>query len=133
MPLVPPAERAVLLDTHAVLWLLAGDRRLSPRARSALSVSEQPLTVSVVSLWEVATKRSLGKLDAPADLSRRIAGLGVVELLPISPPHAEAVGALPWHHRDPFDRMLVAQAQVEGLSIVSADPALAQYGVDVIW
>jgi PIN domain nuclease of toxin-antitoxin system len=128
-----PAERAVLLDTHAVLWLLAGDKRLSPRARAMFAASEQPLIVSAVSLWEVATKRSLGKLAAPADLSRRLAGLGVVELLPISPLHAEAIGELPWHHRDPFDRMLVAQAQVEGLSIVSADRALAQYGVEVIW
>ena len=127
------AEWVVLLDTHAVLWLLAGDERLSSRARAAFDASEQPLVVSAVSLWEVAVKRSLGKLDAPADLSRRLAALGVVELLPISPLHAEAIGELPWHHRDPFDRMLVAQAQVEGLSIVSADPALAQYGVEVIW
>jgi len=123
----------VLLDTHAALWLLAGDKRLSPRARAACVASDQPLIVSAVSLWEVASKRSLGKLDAPADLSRRLAKLGLFELLPISPLHAEAIGELPWHHRDPFDRMLVAQAQVEGLSIVSADPALAQYGVEVVW
>lgn len=124
---------AVLLDTHAALWLVASSKRLSPRVRALVTGSEQQLVVSAVSLWEVATKRSLGKLDAPVDLSRRLAGLGAIELLPISPLHAEAVGELPWHHRDPFDRMLVAQAQVEGVSIVSADPALAQYGVDVIW
>jgi PIN domain nuclease of toxin-antitoxin system len=123
----------VLLDTHAVLWLLAGDDRLSSRARAALAATDQAVIVSAVSLWEVATKRSLGKLDAPADLSRRLAAIGQIELLPISPLHAEAIGDLPWHHRDPFDRMLVAQAQVEGLSIVSANPALPQYGVDVIW
>jgi len=129
-----PAERAgALLDTHAVLWLVASSKRLSPRARALAAAPEQPLIVSAVSLWEIAAKRSLGRLDAPVDLSRRLAGLGVVELLPISPLHAEAIGELPWHHRDPFDRMLVAQAQVEGLPIVSADPALAQYGVDVIW
>lgn len=132
--MLPPAERAgALLDTHAVLWLVASSKRLSPRARALVAAPEQPLIVSVVSLWEVAVKRSLGKLDAPADLSRRLAGLGVVELLPISALHAEAIGELPWHHRDPFDRMLVAQAQVEGLSIVSSDPALAQYGVEVVW
>lgn len=128
------AERAgALLDTHAMLWLLLGDKRLSQTARRTIADAAQPLIVSAISLWEVATKRSLGKLSAPADLSRQLARLGAIELLPISPLHAEAVGELPWHHRDPFDRMLVAQAQAEGLSIVSADPALAQYGVDVIW
>ena len=86
-----------------------------------------------MSLWEIAIKRSRGKLSAPADLSRRLAALRQVELLPISPLHAEAVGELPWHHRDPFDRLLVAQALAEKLAIVSSDPALAQYGVDVIW
>ena len=129
-----PAERVgTLLDTHAVLWLLAGDERLSRRARAAIDASQRPLTVSAVSLWEVAIKRSLGKLSAPADLSRRLTALGQIELLPISPLHAEAVGELPWHHRDPFDRMLVAQARMEKLAIVSSDPAFAQYGVDVIW
>jgi PIN domain nuclease of toxin-antitoxin system len=116
-----------------VLWLLAGDERLSPPARAAIGASRRPLTVSAVSLWEVAIKRSLGKLRAPADLSRQLAALGQVELLPVSPLHAEAVGELPWHHRDPFDRMLVAQARMEKLAIVSSDAAFAQYGVDVIW
>lgn len=129
-----PAEApGVLLDTHAALWLLAGDERLSPRARRATLRSSGRLVVSAVSLWEAAIKRSLGKLDAPADLARRLAALRQVELLPISPLHAEAVAELPWHHRDPFDRMLVAQAHMERLAIVSSDPALAQYGVDVIW
>jgi PIN domain nuclease of toxin-antitoxin system len=129
-----PAERAgALLDTHAALWLIASSRRLSPRARRVILESPHPLTVSAVSLWEVAMKRSLGKLRAPADLSRRLAALGRIELLPVSPLHAEAVGELPWHHRDPFDRMLVAQARVERLSIISSDAALARYGVDVIW
>lgn len=122
----------VLLDTHAMLWLLAGDERLSPHAREATTASSR-LVVSTTSLWEVAIKRSIGKLRSPADLSRRLAALQQVELLPISPLHAEAVGELPMHHRDPFDRLLVAQALAEKLSIVSSDPALAQYGVDVIW
>ncbi len=129
-----PAEAAgVLLDTHATLWLLAGDKRLSPRARRMTLQSSGRLAVSAVSLWEAAIKRSLGKLNAPADLARRLAALRQVELLPISPLHAEAVGELPWHHRDPFDRMLVAQALVERLAIVSSDPALAEYGVEVVW
>lgn len=129
-----PAEAAgVLLDTHATLWLLAGDKRLSPRARRMTLQSSGRLVVSAVSLWEAAIKRSLGKLNAPADLARRLAALRQVELLPISPLHAEAVGELPWHHRDPFDRMLVAQALVERLMIVSSDPTLAEYGVEVVW
>jgi PIN domain nuclease of toxin-antitoxin system len=129
-----PAEPAgVLIDTNAVLWTIARSKRLSPRARAMIADAAHPLVVSAVSLWEVAIKRSSGKLRVPADLSRRLAALRQVELLPISPLHAEAVGALPWHHRDPFDRMLVAQAAVERLPIVSSDPALAQYGVEVIW
>lgn len=129
-----PAERAgALLDTHTMLWLLLDDQRLSPRARVAIASGERPVVVSAASLWEVAIKRSLGKLRAPADLSRRLAAFGQLELLPVSPLHAEAVGELPLHHRDPFDRMLVAQARAEGLSLVSADPVLAQYGVEIIW
>lgn len=127
------AERAgLLLDTQAMVWLLAGDKRLSPRARVAVTAPGR-LVVSATSLWEVAIKRSIGKLRVPADFSRRLAALRQVELLPISPLHAEAVGELPWHHRDPFDRLLVAQALAETLTIVSSDPALALYGVEVIW
>jgi len=129
-----PAERAgTLLDTHATLWLVANSKRLSSAARAVIDEPKGTLLVSAVTFWEVAIKRSLGKLRAPADLSRRLAALGAIELLPISPLHAEAVGALPWHHRDPFDRLLVAQALAEGLSILSADAVLTQYGVDVIW
>ncbi|HEU4703970.1 MAG TPA: type II toxin-antitoxin system VapC family toxin [Conexibacter sp.] len=128
-----PADRAgLLLDTHAMIWLLAGDERLSTRARAATLAADR-LVVSTVSLWEAAIKRSLGKLRAPSDLSRRLTALHQIELLPIFPPHAEAVGELPWHHRDPFDRLLVAQARAEGLAIASSDPALAQYGVEIVW
>ncbi len=129
-----PADRAgVLLDTNAMIWLLAGDERMSQRARATIADMGRPLIVSAVSLWEVAIKRSSGKLRVPPDLPRRLAALRQVELLPISPLHAEAVGELPLHHRDPFDRMLVAQALAERLAIVSSDPALAQYGVEVVW
>lgn len=129
-----PAETSgALLDTHAMLWLLADADRLTPAAREAIRDTRRRLVVSAASLWEVAIKRSLGKLRAPADLSRRLAALGPIELLPISSLHAEAVGELPWHHRDPFDRLLVAQAGVEQLGIVSSDAALAQYGVEVVW
>ncbi len=123
----------MLIDTNAMLWTIARSRRLSRRARATIADARRPLVVSAVSLWEVAIKRSGGKLRAPADLSRRLAALRQFELLPISPLHAEAVGELPWHHRDPFDRLLVAQALAERLTIVSSDPQLAQYGVKVVW
>ena len=130
---MPAEPAAALLDTHAALWMIAESRRLSRRALKLIVESDARLLVSAASLWEVAIKRSLGKLSAPADLARRLAALQQVELLPISPLHAEAVGELPWHHRDPFDRLLVAQALAERLTIVSSDPQLAQYGVKVVW
>lgn len=128
-----PADRAgLLLDTNAALWTIARSKRLSTRARATIADADR-LIVSAVSLWEIAIKRSSGRLSAPADLSRRLAALRQVELLPVSPLHAEAVGELPWHHRDPFDRLLVAQARAERLALVSSDPTLAQYGVEVVW
>lgn len=129
-----PAERTgLMLDTTAMLWLLAGDERLSPRARSAISDARHSLVVSAVSLWEVAIKRSSGKLNAPADLSRRLAATCLVELLPVSPLHAEALGRLSLRHDDIFVRMLTTQALVERLPVLSTNPAFAQYGVEVIW
>jgi PIN domain nuclease of toxin-antitoxin system len=128
------AERAgLLLDTNAMLWLLAGDERLSSRARATLRDAGRSLVVSAVSLWEVAIKRSSGKLRAPADLSRRLAALRQVELLPISPLHAEALGRLPPRSDDIFVRMLATQALVERLRLISANRAFTEYGVDVIW
>jgi PIN domain nuclease of toxin-antitoxin system len=113
--------------------MLARDPRLSKAARAVIADRSRQLVVSAVSLWEIAIKRSLGKLTAPIDLGRRLAATGQVDLLPISPRHAEAVGELPWHHRDPFDRLLVAQAVLEGMTLVSCDAELARYGVTVVW
>jgi PIN domain nuclease of toxin-antitoxin system len=130
---VPTDENPALLDTQAVLWMLARDARLSEAARAVIANRLRQIAVSAVSLWEIAIKRSLGKLTAPIDLGRRLAATGQVDLLPVSPRHAEAVGDLPWHHRDPFDRLLVAQALIEGMAIVSSDAELARYGVTVVW
>jgi PIN domain nuclease of toxin-antitoxin system len=130
---VPVDAPPVLLDTQVVLWLLAGGDQLSPRARRLIDDERRELVVSAVSLWEVAIKRSLGKLRAPRDLARRLLATGQVRLLPIAPAHAEAVADLPWHHRDPFDRLLVVQAQLERLLLVSADAELRRYGLDVTW
>lgn len=88
--------------------------------------------VSAVVIWEVAIKRRLGKLKAPADLLERLEQAGV-DLLPINAHHADRVGTLPLHHRDPFDRLLIAQAEIEGLSLVTADGDLSRYGIQVVW
>lgn len=112
---------------------MAGEQeRLGKDAIVAISAPDAQVLISAVVVWEVAIKRRLGKLDAPADLLERLERAGV-DLLPITARHADRVGSLPMHHRDPFDRLLVAQAEVDGLKIVSADGGLAVYGVDVLW
>ena len=121
----------MLLDTHALLWYVLGDRKRIARPLQA-RIESGPSIASVASLWEVAIKSALGKLEAPDDLPARIEQLGF-ELLPITADHAWAVQGLPHHHRDPFDRLLIAQAQVERLPILTADPAFTGYGIEVIW
>jgi len=112
---------------------MAGEReRLGDSAVTAIEVADAKILVSAVVVWEVAIKRRLGKLEAPGDLLERLESAGV-DLLPITARHADRVGTLPMHHRDPFDRLLVAQADVDGLTIVSADSKLGDYGVKVIW
>lgn len=106
--------------------------RISKKGHAALGSAEFEPVVSAVTFWEVAIKRALGKLDAPADLLHQIEGAGV-DLLPVMPRHADRVASLPLHHRDPFDRILVAQAMSEGLPLVSDDEALRRYEVEVIW
>lgn len=112
---------------------MAGERdRLGKKAAEAIGAPDARILISAVVVWEVAIKRRLGKLDAPADLLERLERAGV-DLLPITARHADRVGTLPMHHRDPFDRLLVAQADVDGLTLVTADAELSDYGVDVIW
>lgn len=121
-----------LVDTHVVLWWLTDDPALSSRARDALADPANEPLLSAASVWEIAIKRSLGKLTAPDDLPERIAGEGFT-LLPISAAHAWHVRDLPAHHRDPFDRLLVAQALVERLALVTADARFSEYDVEVRW
>jgi len=112
---------------------MAGEReRLGKKAIAAIAAPDARVLISAMVIWEVAIKRRLGKLDAPADLLEQLERAGV-DLLPITARHADRVGSLPMHHRDPFDRLLVAQAEVEGLVVVSADSELADYGVDLLW
>lgn len=125
----------VLADTHALLWYLAGDRRLTARARRLLAAPRTDWCVSAASVWEMAIKAGAGRLVLPAPVDRFIqekveAGLRV---LPVEWTHAAAVERLPRHHLDPFDRLLIAQALAEDRSVLSADPVFSKYGVKVIW
>ena len=122
----------LLVDTHALLWWLADDAALSPTAREVLADPAKELLVSAATLWEIAIKRSLGKLTAPDDLPDRIVDEGF-SWLAINPVHAWQVRDLPGHHGDPFDRLLAAQALTERLPIVTADARFSDYGVEVRW
>ncbi|MGD8957997.1 MAG: type II toxin-antitoxin system VapC family toxin [Chromatiaceae bacterium] len=121
----------LLLDTHSLLWALGEPALLSQKAREALNARENIVYVSVVSLWECAIKASLGKLRLPGDFFEALAPAGF-EWLPIALPHLNAYVELPMHHRDPFDRMLVAQALHEQLALVTRDQAIRRYAVPVI-
>jgi len=122
---------ALLLDTHALLWWLAEPSRLSGKTRSLIADRSKRVLVSAASAWEIAIKRTLGRLDCPANLEAILEDQGF-EALPITVAHALEVATLPLHHADPFDRILVAQARLEGLAIVTADARLAAYGVAVV-
>lgn len=118
----------LLLDTHVLLWSLDDSPLLSRRLREVLEDPENDVFVSAASGWEIAIKRALGKLHAPHDLEAGIRKQGFT-LLVIKFQHAEQAGALPPDHGDPFDRMLIAQAQIEGLVLVTRDARIPLYGI----
>ena len=125
----------LILDTHAFLWFINDSPQLSPPAAELLE-SGNELLLSTASLWEVAIKLSIGKLALPAPYEAFIAEqlkLNVIEVLPITVPHLAVVATLPLHHRDPFDRLLAAQALVEQVPLVSKDPSFDQYGLKRLW
>jgi len=126
----------LLLDTHTLLWCFNAAPSLSARARRLIEDGSNEILVSAASAWEIATKVRLGKLptgeELIADFDRYLAQLGC-DALPISLNHAVRAGSLPGEHRDPFDRMLIAQAQTEGLPIISNDRIFDHYGVRRIW
>jgi PIN domain nuclease of toxin-antitoxin system len=125
-----------LLDTNAFIWSESDDPRLSRVARSFLEDESNDLLLSAVSVWEIAIKFARGRLplpEEPAAYVNRRTHLLRAEPLPIEFPHALEAGSLPRHHNDPFDRLLIAQALVERLPVLTSDPHFAQYGVDVIW
>lgn len=126
----------LLLDTHALLWLVSEPERVPARAREACADAGTRRWVSVASVWELSIKVGLGKLSLPLALPEFIASRmdrTVAALMPISLAHTLAVADMPRHHGDPFDRMLVAQARAEGLTLVSGDPAMRAYDVPVLW
>lgn len=122
----------LLVDAHVLLWALFEPDRLPPNTRGLLTDHESTPTVSAVAIWEISIKRTLGKLKAPGDLVHTLDRMSIATM-PVRPVHAELAGILPLHHRDPFDRMLIAQSKIEGLPIVTADKTFDAYDVETIW
>ena len=122
-----------LLDTHALLWAVATPTELPPRVRELLEDGSRDVLVSAASTWEIAIKQALGKLEL--DLHALLSAVKALAFseLPIRFEHSVRAGSLPPHHRDPFDRMLVAQALEEGLTIVTRDPAFGLYAAATLW
>ncbi len=121
----------VLLDTHILLWWLSGDEALPAHAAQIIADSGTVVLVSAASVWEIAIKKAVGRLDAPDDLLDAL-DANAFEALAITAAHAVAAGELPAHHADPFDRMLIAQARMEGLTLITADDTFAQYDVNLL-
>jgi PIN domain nuclease of toxin-antitoxin system len=126
----------VLLDTHALVWWLLGSRQLGATARRLIGDPDVPVLVSVASIWEIAIKHRSGKWDESgpllADVDGWMSQAGFTPL-PITLAHALAAGRLESIHKDPFDRMLIAQSRIENLSVVTIDPVFAAHGVPVVW
>jgi PIN domain nuclease of toxin-antitoxin system len=126
----------LLLDTHTVIWWVDQDRLLGPKAHAAIADSLNDLLLSAATIWEIAIKVGLGKLSLSMPykqwINRAMTNLGAV-VLPITVEYADVLVGLPLHHRDPFDRMLIAQTQVEHVSLVSGDATFDQYGVSRLW
>lgn len=121
----------VLLDTHTLLWWLADDNTLSIKARKVIASPKTIVFVSAASAWEIAIKKAIGKLQAPDDLTSALSA-NRFQHLPITVEHALHAGSLPRHHDDPFDRMLVAQALLDKLTIITRDPSIPAYNPSII-
>lgn len=121
----------LLLDTHTVVWAITEPERVAPEALGLIESSENEVFVSVVSPWELAIKLSRRRIELPQVFYETLRD-GQFSLLPVTIRHTEAIVALPHHHRDPFDRMLIAQAQVEGLTLVTSDREIRRYPVSLL-
>jgi PIN domain nuclease of toxin-antitoxin system len=126
----------LLLDTHALLWWLDGDERLSKAARQAVADPKATIFVSAASAWEIATKVRIGKLPGAIEVAERLSAILADQSfkhLPIGIEHARRAGLMPGEHRDPFDRMLIAQAQIEALCLVSNEQCFDRFGIQRLW
>jgi PIN domain nuclease of toxin-antitoxin system len=121
----------VLLDTRILLWWLSADPSLPPLAEGAIANPDVEVWVSAATAWEIAIKRAAGRLEAPDDLLDALAA-NDFDSLPIAAAHALVAGGLPDHHADPFDRMLIAQARIEGLTLISVDRRFPDYDVELL-
>jgi PIN domain nuclease of toxin-antitoxin system len=121
----------LLLDTHVLLWWLDDNRMLSKKGRNAISDPNNLIILSSVVIWEIRIKQALGKLEIPPDFFLVLKNQNF-EFLSVTAQHAYAVGDLPMHHRDPFDRMIIAQAKLEGLSVVTHDSEFKNYAVPIL-
>jgi PIN domain nuclease of toxin-antitoxin system len=136
MESIEAATSRFLLDTHVLLWWLFDDRRLNALARSIIQNPANAIFVSSASGWEISTKYRLGKLPHAEEAVRNLPSLlrrALMDVLPITIEHALAAGTLPGLHRDPFDRMLIAQGQIEKLPIITSDTVFKQYSVELVW
>lgn len=128
--------KSLLLDTNTFLWAVLEPHKPSPAAGAALADPANRGAMSVMNVWDVSTKSSTGKLPMPPDGPQRLRAVAEstrFAVPPVTVEHAFAVHYLSWHHRDPLDRLLVAQAMVEGMTLVSHDAILSRYGMDVLW
>jgi PIN domain nuclease of toxin-antitoxin system len=126
----------ILLDTHTFLWFITNDKNLSSLAREIIEDSDNDRLISIASIWEIAIKSSLGKLKLKEPFPKLIPAqlkMNLIELLHIKISHLSLVSTLPFHHRDPFDRLIIAQSLIEDLPIVSVDTQFDDYGVERIW
>ena len=126
----------LLLDTHAFLWFIEGNDKLSERAKGLIEDRENDRYLSVGSLWEMAIKVSIGKLDVPLPFTRLVrehVRSNAIDILGLRAPHLDIQRSLPFHHRDPFDRMIIAQAKVEEMKVVGSDKKFEHYDVELLW
>ena len=124
------------MDTHVLIWLVEGDKNLGTVARSAIEDEDNSLYLSIASLWEITIKLSLGKLDLQLSVDEMVESFlipGGIEILQIETSHLSILRDLPLHHRDPFDRLIIAQAQAEKMTLISADGVFDLYDVDLQW
>lgn len=126
----------LLLDTHSFLWFIGGDTQLHPHARQLIEDQNNQRFLSIASIWEITIKSSLGRLAVPTPPSRLVrehVWPNAIELLSITPEHLDALHRLPYHHKDPFDRLMIAQAMEESIALISNDSVFTEYNVQVIW